>query len=242
MEVFLLELKSLINSPQLWIASAFIVVVIIAQSVLFMKKALEAAKELNMPRDRYIPGIRAAAITAIGPSLGPVIILIALITIIGAPTTWMSLCDIGAARTEMAVAAIGSNIAGVDLQSPDFGVKAFVYALWAIAINNVGWMLMSLISTPRMNSIIKTMNTKYDPKWVKTLMGSSLMALFAALLASKVINSKFVINQGNLIAGVSSALCMVFITKVLVKFLPRLGELSLGISMIVGMFVATLLA
>lgn len=236
-----LELKSIMNSPALWISSIPMVVIIVLQSVLFLKKALQTAEELNMSRDRYMAGMRSAAITSIGPSLGPVIVLVALITLIGAPSTWLSLCNIGAARTEMAVAAMGARAAGVDLQSANFGLLAFSYALWAIALNNSGWMVMSLFTTSRMSSIIKTVNRRYDPKWIKVLMGSTVIALFASLLAPTVINSKMVINKGNLIAAVVSALTMVLISKVIARYIPKLQELSLGISMLVGMLAATAL-
>lgn len=236
-----MELKSVMNSPGLWIASSFMVIVILMQSALFLKKALAAAKELNMSRERYMAGIRSAAVTSIGPSLGPVIVLVALIALIGAPSTWLSLCNIGAARTELAVATMGARAAGVDIQSVDFGLLAFSYALWAIALNNTGWMAMSLLTTSRMASIIKTVNKKYDPQYVKVLMGSTVVGLFAALVAPAVVNSKMVIHKGNLIAAVASVISMLVISKVIAKYIPKMQELSLGISMIIGMLAATAL-
>ena len=90
-----MDFKSVINSPGMWIASSFMVIIIILQSALFFRKALQAAKELNISHERYMSGIRSAAITSIGPAMGPVVILLALMAILGAPTTWMRMTDIG---------------------------------------------------------------------------------------------------------------------------------------------------
>ncbi len=72
-----------------------------------------------------IKAIRSASVTAIGPSLSPVITLLSLVAVIGAPTTWMRLCDVGAARTELGVISLTSNLSGVEVGSAAFGAEAF---------------------------------------------------------------------------------------------------------------------
>ena len=98
---------------------------------------------------------------------------------------------------------------------------------------------MSLLTTSRMASIIKTVNKKYDPQYVKVLMGSTVVGLFAALVAPAVVNSKMAIHKGNLIAAVASVISMLVISKVIARYIPKMQELSLGISMIIGMLAAT---
>ena len=230
-----MDFKAVINSPGMWIASSFMVIIIVLQSALFFRKALQAAKELNISRERYMSGIRSAAITSIGPSMGPVVILLALMAILGAPTTWMRMSDIGAGRTELAVAALATKVIGVDLQSPQFGLTAFAYALWGMAFNNMGWMTVSLFATCRMDAVIKKINQKYDVKWVKMLMAAAIMGLFGSILSGAVVNK----SSGNVIAAAAAAASMLLISKFVVKRFPRMAELALGISMLIGMFVAT---
>ena len=76
-----------------------------------------------------------------------------------------------AGRTELAVAALAAKVIGVDLQSPNFGLTAFSYALWGMAFNNMGWMVVSLFATCRMDAVIKKINQKYDVKWVENADG-----------------------------------------------------------------------
>lgn len=230
-----MDLKAVMNSPGMWLASSLMVIVIVLQSVLFFRKALHAAKELAIPREDYLAGIRSAAITSIGPAMGPVVILLALMTILGAPTTWMRMTDIGAGRTELAMAALATKVSGIELQSPNFNLKAFSYAIWGMAFNNMGWILVSLLATCRMETVIKKINQKYDVKWVKMMMSAAILGLFGSILSGATVGAK---GYGNIIAAVAAAVSMLLISKFIVKRYPRMAELALGISMVIGMFVA----
>ena len=82
---------------------------IVILGIVYFKMGLKRAKELGIEKERYIPAIRSAAITSIGPSLSPVIVLLSMIAVVGAPTAWMRLNDVGAARTELSMVAISSD-------------------------------------------------------------------------------------------------------------------------------------
>ena len=83
-----MELQKVMNSPGLWIASSFMVIFIVILGIVYFKMGLKRAKELGIEKERYIPAIRSAAITSIGPSLSPVIVLLSMIAVVGAPTPW----------------------------------------------------------------------------------------------------------------------------------------------------------
>lgn len=227
-----MTLQSVINSPAMWIASSIMVIVVVTQSLLFMREAFKAADDLNIPRGDCIKGLRSAMITAIGPSLGPVVILLALVAILGAPTTWMRMNDIGAARTELAMATMSAKVYGVELRSAGFDLQAFTYAIWGMAFNNLGWMTVALIFVNRMNKAIKTMNEKSDPQWIKLFMAGAAIGLFAYLWSGPLIK-----GGGNLVAGILSFVSMYLISKFCGKY-PRLQEPALGIAMLIGMFAA----
>lgn len=229
-----MDLKMVMNSPGMWLASSVMVIVILVQSLWFLREAFKAADKLNMPRERCYAGMRSAMITAIGPAFAPVIILIALIAVLGAPTAWMRLSDIGAARTELAMVTLSSKVIGVDPQSAAFNLKAFSYSLWGMALNNLGWIVVALLFTPKMTGLVNKLNQKYDPKWMKYLMAGATVGLFAFLLSGQLIGAK----PSNWYAALISAAVMLCISKVL-KNQQKLQELSLGISMLAGMILAT---
>ena len=232
-----MDLKTVMNSPGMWIASSIMVIVVFTQSLIYLRSAFKMADKLEMPRERCVAGMRSAMITAIGPAFAPVIVLLALIAVLGAPTAWMRLNDVGAARTELAMVTLSAKVIGVDPQSAAFNLKAYTYSLWGMALNNVGWMLVALLFIHRMGTMVTKLNQKYDPKWIKYLMSGASIGLFAFLLSGQLVNAKI----NNWYAAFISAASMLLISKIFKKH-QRLQELALGISMIVGMLLTTAIA
>lgn len=223
--------QEMINSPGLWVASAFMVIASIAQAFVFFRTSLKEAKKIGIERKRYMAGIRSAVITSIGPSFSPVIVLMSMVAVIGGPTTWMRLCDVGAARTELAVVSLAAGMAGTEVGSATFGSTAFSYSLWAMALNNLGWLVVVVLLTHRMSGIVTKMNTKFDPKWVKLLMGGATLGLFAYLLTNQLVGKAGI----KWFAAVLSGAIMLVLTTVFKKH-QRIQELALGIAMLGSMF------
>lgn len=226
-----MKFQEMINSPGLWIVSSFLVIISVVQAIVFMKAALKEASNLGIERKGIKAAIRSASVTAIGPSLSPVITLLSLVAVIGAPTTWMRLCDVGAARTELGVISLTSNLSGVEVGSAAFGAEAFSYALWGMALNNLGWLFVVFILGHRMRGIVEKMNMKYNPTWVKKLLAGATVGLFAYLLSNQI--KTFEVPK--LTPAIISAIVMLVLTT-LFKKNQRLQELSLGIAMLIGMF------
>ena len=84
-----MDFQAMINSPGLWIASSVMVIATVVQALVFFRTSLKEAHEIGIERQRYRAGIRSAIITSIGPSFSPVIVLLSMVAVIGAPTTWM---------------------------------------------------------------------------------------------------------------------------------------------------------
>ena len=75
------------------------------------------------------------------------------------------------------------------------------------------------------------MNTKFDPKWVKLLMGGATLGLFAYLLTNQLVGKASI----KWVAAVLSGAIMLILTTVFKKH-QRIQELALGIAMLGGMF------
>lgn len=232
-----MNINTLINSPGIWVACGIMVAVVVGQSLVFHINARKHAAEVGLTRDQVNRGMRSAMLTAIGPSFSPVIVMLSLIAILGAPTTWMRMNDIGAARTELAMANLAAGALGGQLQAGAFTAELFSAATWGLALNNVGWMLVTLLLTHRMAKALGWLNEKYNPKWIRMMMGGAMLGLFGYLLANGVVGrpSPFYV------AAITSGGVMLLITRTLKKY-PRLQELALGISMIAGMAVATIIS
>lgn len=231
-----MDFQAMINSPILWVLSSLMVIASVGQSLVFLRTSIQEAERIGIERQRYRAGMRSAVITAIGPSFSPVITLLSMVAVIGGPTTWMRLCDVGAARTELAVVAIAAGEAGAEVGAASFGATAFSYSLWAMALNNLGWLVVVLLLTHKMSGIVVAMNEKFDPKWVKLMMGGTTLGLFAYLLANQLVGKTGVKWAAAVISGAA-----MLILNTTCKKHQRIVELSLGISMLVGMFATQLI-
>jgi hypothetical protein len=87
-----------------------------------------------------------------------------------------------------------------------------------------------------MESMVNMMYSRYDKRWIKALLGSATLALFAYLLSSQLVGK----STANYAAAAISGICSLLLGTVLKKY-SRLQEISLGLSMLVGMFLTQLL-
>ncbi len=230
-----MELKDLMNSPMLWAVSSIMVIVILAQATLFMRQAFKSAEKMGISKDECITGMRSAMITSIGPAFAPVIVLIALMAVLGGPTAWMRMNDIGAARTELAMSSIATNMVGSTLEAGKLSMIGFVFALWGMALNNSGWILFGGYSAPQLGKAVDYMKQKFDENWVKLVMAAAALGLFSTLLGNAIIRGGNV-NTKNLFAGAVAFVSMSVISYFF-KENKKLQEFSLGLAMVIGMYV-----
>jgi hypothetical protein len=235
------ELAKIANSSGLWIATSFMVVAVIAMAVIFFNAGMKEAKRIKIPKERYKACIRSAAISSIGPSLSPIVILLSMIAIVGAPTTLMSLTDVGSGRADFAVISMAANSVGATVGTSNFGIKAFTYSTWAMALNNFGWLFVVLVFTNRMDKGIQLLYSKFDEKWIKMLLAGSTLGLFGYLLIAQLISgTNGAVNFKNVIAALIAAASAVILKKAFPKS-EILQEVLLGISMVAGMAGAQIL-
>ena len=103
-----------------------------------------------------------------------------------------------------------------------------------MALNNFGWIFVTLILTPGMSKYVAKLNKKYNPSWVKMGLSGATVGLFAYLTSRQLVSLK----PGLWCATAVSAVSMLIISKMFAKH-ARLQELALGISMLIGMMVTT---
>lgn len=225
------EFQSIINGFDIWVAVFFMTAIVVVQSIVFLRAALKQSVVIGIDKQKRRAAIRAASITAIGPSLSPVIIMFSMIMILGAPNTWFVLNNVGAARTELAAATLGAGLAGVTVMDTNIGLTAWNYALWAGALNSAGWLIVVFFLNHRMADIVTGLYSKYDEKWIKLLLAGATLGLFAYLLSNQLVNK----STANYFAAGSAGLILFVLTTIFGKH-QRLQELSLGIAMLSGMF------
>ncbi|MFH0872863.1 MAG: DUF5058 family protein [bacterium] len=229
------ELLKIINGFGLWVVAFIMVSIVLIQAGLFMRQAFKAAAAIKMPREKCMRGLRAGMITAVGPSLAIVIIMIGMMAVVGAPITWMRLSIIGAAPTELTAATLGAKAMGVEFGSPEYDLYAFAASNWGMALNDFGWLFIVGLLATRLEWVRKKIGGR-NPAWLALLTSAAAIGAFAFLMS------------GNLLAGgpkaigvIAGGISMILFLQ-LAKRYPALKEYTLGLAMVVGMFIAAFFA
>ena len=226
--------EDIMNSPMLWVACGIMITSIVIQAAVFLYNAFKSAEKMGIPRSECMAAMRSAMITSIGPAFAPVLVLMALITVLGAPVAWHVMNNIGAARTELAMSNIAADQAGSVLRAGELSMLGFVFALWGMALNRSGWIVIGGYGATYLKGGIDNMKKAFDQNWVKLLMVAAALGLFGALLSAQVV-ARGEINNRNLFAGAAAFVAMTAIGQIF-KGNQRVLEFSLGLSMLVGMY------
>ena len=99
------------------------------------------------------------------------------------PYTWFVLNNVGAARAELAAAAMGASVAGVEVMDANIGIRAWTYGIWAGVLNSAGWLIVVFLLNYKMEHMVHRMYSRFSEKWIKELLGGAALALFASAFA-----------------------------------------------------------
>lgn len=222
------------NDPMLWVMAIPAVVMVGIQAYIFSKKAFEASKVVNLTKEQCVKAFRVGAVSAIGPSLSVFVVMLGMMAVIGGPITWLRLSFIGAAPTELTASTIGAKAMGIEFGSPEYDVTAFASSVWTMTLNGCGWLVFCGLFTHKLDKLqdkVAGGNTAL----MGEICGAAVLGTASYLVIS---NSQAGVDR--FVAALVSAITMVLLGKLSGKA-PKLKEYNLGISMLVGMFVAVLI-
>ncbi len=219
------------NDTALWVIALIVVSVVALQAVLYIRLAFSEARKIGFPREKCIRALRSGIISAIGPSIAVLIIMVGMISTVGAPISWLRLSVIGSAPTELTAATVGAQAYGVDLGSADYDIMAMASSWWTMTINGIGWLVFVGLFAQRLETIREKVGGG-DPGWLAVLSSAAMLGCFAFL------NSRSLIaGGGQLVAAVVGGLAMVVFLLISRK-LAWFREYTLGLAMLAGMAAA----
>ena len=109
-------MNEIINNPVLWLICSVTVFIVALQAGLFVRLALRNAQSFGLSREKCFKAFRIGMVTAFGPSLGILIVMVGLMTVLGEPLTWMRLSMIVSAANELTAAQIGADVHKLGLE------------------------------------------------------------------------------------------------------------------------------
>ena len=227
------DILSIANIPVLWVLAIGVFGAIILQTVIYMRAARKAGPAADISQTELKQSFRAGAVAAIGPSLAVVLVSIALMTLFGTPAVLVRIGLVGSAATESASASLAATTMGATLGGPGYNQGVFAVAFMAMSMSGAMWMISTLILTPilrRGDSKLRRVN----PALMAIVPAAALIGAFASLGIAELGKTPV-----HIITVIVSALVMGICLALAKKFdVAWLREWGLGISILVGLFVA----
>lgn len=234
---------SVANSPILYIGVAALLAVVTWQAVVYIRRALHRAEELNIPKEKLKGAMRTSALVSIVPSIAIVVALLTLAPVIGTPVSWGRLSIIGSLSYELMAANIGAEAAGAALGGADYTATAFLTSVTTMTIGSFAMLGITILGfkkyKDRLNRSLDKGGKKEDNPWARVLLAALIVSLYARFLSEPVARGGIM-----LITMLVSAVCA-FLLGLLVKkvrSLKWMTDFVMSISMIAGMVAAVLVS
>ena len=223
------------NSLGLWLACCPIIAVMLVQVFIFMKKAWDIGPKIGVSKEQMLRGLRSGAITSIGPAFAILVALVGLIATVGSAIAWMRLSVIGAIMFEGLAASNAMTELGEVMGDGKFTLTVLACIVWVMGLGSSGWLIVTGLFTHKLE------------KARMALVGGkeSLLPIFTicAILGAfgyNVARYTVVLSRSS-VAALAAAICMIALSHLAKSTNKKwIGEWSLGIAMVTGMFIAVI--
>lgn len=169
-----------VNHPLLFILAGIAIAAVLAQSIVFLKKAWNRAIELGYEKQRLKKIATAAAIFTIAPAIAIAIGVITLSGTLGIPLPWLRLSVVGAIVYELSAADAAASSLGTTLGSA-LTAQQFSTIAWTMTVGIMtGLVLIPVFCKKTVNSV-SNVGTK-DKKWGEHFINAIFFGLIATFV------------------------------------------------------------
>ena len=196
-----MNIAPIANGGILWFLCSAVIVAVIIQTLIFMRKGWKEAISLGIPKEQLIKTVKASISVSILPTVPIILILLMMLPILGVPIPWLRLTIIGSAGYEFMAASMGIQSLGEEFAVGGFSKEAFGAAMWVMTIGGSVATLTTLV-------ILKPITTAYEKLKKTSVQIASILGLccltgvLGAVAADYGTRSKL-----GTIVMISSALC-----------------------------------
>ena len=235
-----------VNHPVLFVLAGFLVLVVLAQSVYFLRKAMKRSKEIGMDQKKIRKTIQTAAVFTVAPAVSIVISVITLSKSLGLPLPWLRLSVVGSLSYEAIAAANAVSAMGLELGKIDsLTAQQFVNISLVMTISIlVGIWLVPVIGKKLLGGM-SSLESK-DAKWADIFQNAMFIGMIAAFLGYVFCDFSrlwapvegFSPTSGLIPVCVMAVSALVMVVLGLLMRKPKLkwlGDYALPISLVLGM-------
>lgn len=228
----------LANSNIMFVLVALTILVVVLQSLLFIRKALKRADELGIEKTAVKKVITNSAIFSIVPSLPILVMMFALAIPLGKYFPWLRLSVVGSAVYESMAANVAVvNMGLKDISDPGLTPTIFGIVLWVMTLGIIWGIVFNIFFMGKLDAMTKKAKSRQS-----NFMPIFSAALFAGMLA--VLSIPYIANTAKPTAMVTFLVSglAVLAAEQLSKTtkISLIKDFSLPIALIVGMGAAIL--
>ena len=232
----IIKILEISNSWPLWALCGILVTWVVVQAGLYVRLCRKEADHIGYPQKKLNTAIVNGMVTAIGPGLAGVVVMISMMAVIGGPITWQRLSIIGAAQTELTAANIAAQAMGTELGASGFTVETLALCFLVMAVNGCGWLLMTTLCTPHMEKV-RTKLSGGDMAWLGLLSAGATIGLFANFASQNMIRAR-----GPMVVVVVGFLAQFMIEKFIAPKAPWIKGYAIAFALVFGMVVGQMVA
>ena len=169
-----------INHPLLYILAGLCILVVILQSLAFLRKAWKRAKELGYSQEKLKKIAVTAAIFTIAPAIAIGIGIITLSGTLGIPLPWLRLSVVGSIVYELSAATTGATAVGATLGA-DLTAQQFNTIAWTMTVGIITGVILIPAFCKKTTSTLAKAGSK-DKVWGEHLINAIFFGLIATFV------------------------------------------------------------
>ncbi|MGE5483531.1 MAG: DUF5058 family protein [Ignavibacteriales bacterium] len=227
-----MDWKQIANEPWIWFCGFVTAAFGLYQAWFFYRRAIYFMRKYGGFQDSEVRAtVRASVITAIGPVLAEIFVMIALAVAISPGLCWQREgVGVGSVFTELIQASNAAIAAGEQFGTPQFTIMGFATAVFIMNVAGWGWSVEAIFT--RYIGKARDRLTGGNPKILTVIATCGMIAIFSYYSINNAVKG------GGVLVAVITGLAMSMLMFRLADWIkrPHLKEWALGIAMFLGMF------
>ncbi len=175
-------MKFSINHPILFLLVGIIILIVLAQSIFFLVKALKRAKELNIDTKKIKRIIISASIFTIAPAVAIVVSVIVLSKDLGIALPWLRLSVVGSMSYETIAASNALRGMGLEFgKVANLTAEQYVTIILVMTISIMVGIWLVPVLCKKMKTGLVNMKNK-DAKWLDIFQSAMFIGMISAFV------------------------------------------------------------
>ena len=229
-----------VNHWALFLIVGIIIAVVLAQSVVFLMRAVKRARAIGIDNTVIRKTISSSAIFTIAPAISILIGVVTLSKSLGLALPWLRLSVIGSLSYETVAAGNALNGLGLGTGEQIQSATAFVTVLWVMTLGIIIGLICVPLLTKRIQGGMKKIENR-DKKWGEIFTNSMFLGMISAFIGYVFCDVTLAFSGDfkglipvfvMLVSAVVMAICGLLAKKAGLRFM---NDYALPISLVVGM-------